>query len=130
MQGHTQSCGCLGESKGENKIKEILKANNIPFLSQKTFDTCIFPDSLRKAVFDFYLPELQTVIEYDGVQHFGYAMSGWNNKTSYNDNVRRDQYKNNWCKENHINLIRIPYYHYEDLVIEDLLPNSSSFCII
>ena len=35
-----------------------------------------------------------------------------------------DQYKNNWCKENNITLIRIPYTHYEDIILKDLLNNS------
>lgn len=42
--GHKQSCGCL-VSKGEAKISQILKENNINFEQQKTFDTCRFLDT-------------------------------------------------------------------------------------
>ena len=30
-----ESCGCLQTSKGERKIKEILKENNINFIQEK-----------------------------------------------------------------------------------------------
>jgi hypothetical protein len=33
-------------------------------------------------------------------------------------------FKNQWCKENNIPLIRIPYTHFEDICLEDLLLES------
>ena len=41
----------------------------------------------------------------------------------------RDTYKNQWCKENNIPLIRIPYTHLNDLCLEDLLLETSKFII-
>jgi hypothetical protein len=35
--------------------------------------------------------------------------------------------KNQWCLDNNILLIRIPYTHYNDLCLEDLLPETSKF---
>ena len=35
--------------------------------------------------------------------------------------------KNNWCKENNIPIIRIPYTYQEKITIEDLLLESSNF---
>jgi len=40
-----------------------------------------------------------------------------------------DEYKNNWCKENNIPLIRIPYNHLNELKIEDLMLETSKFVI-
>lgn len=40
-----------------------------------------------------------------------------------------DEYKNQWCKENNIPLIRIPYIHLNDLCIEDLLLETTNFLI-
>jgi len=37
--------------------------------------------------------------------------------------------KNQWCKNNNIPLIRIPYTHLEDLRLEDLLLETSQFII-
>lgn len=41
----------------------------------------------------------------------------------------RDEYKNNWAKENGFTLIRIPYTHYNNICLEDLLPETSTFII-
>lgn len=43
---------------------------------------------------------------------------------------KRDEYKNNWCKEHHIPLIRIPYTHKNNLCLEDLLLETSKFVVI
>ena len=40
-----------------------------------------------------------------------------------------DSYKNNWCKENNIPIIRIPYTYQEKITIEDLLLESSNFLL-
>lgn len=40
-----------------------------------------------------------------------------------------DIFKNNWCKENNIPIIRIPYTHLKDLCIEDLLLETSNFVL-
>ena len=63
--GHVSSCGCL-KSLGENKIQEILTKLNISFEKEKTFDSCRFEDTKALARFDFYLPDYNIIIEYDG----------------------------------------------------------------
>jgi len=50
----------------------ILIKNNINFISQYKFKDCIFPDTKYPAIFDFYLPDKNICIEYDGEQHFYY----------------------------------------------------------
>ena len=45
------------------------------------------------------------------------------------ENQQRDIFKNNWCLENNIPLIRIPYTHLNNLCIEDLLLQSSKYLI-
>lgn len=39
----------------------------------------------------------------------------------------RDNIKNQWCKENQITLIRIPYTCYDTLNFNDLSPNASIY---
>ena len=53
-------------SKGEELISVILKNNNILFEREKTFND-LKHGLLR---FDFYLPERNIIIEWDGLQHF------------------------------------------------------------
>lgn len=114
VQGFTSSCGCLN-SKGEAKISQILKEYNILFEQQKTFNTCRFLDTNALARFDFYLPEQNVLIEYDGKQHFDYDENGWNTKDNFIKTQQHDQFKNQWCKENNIPLIRIPYLYFNNI---------------
>ena len=126
--GHSTSCGCKRASRGEIIITNILKENKIPFIAQKTFETCIFPDSKAKARFDFYIND-QYLIEYDGELHFTTNNVGWNNEENLKKTQEHDQIKNQWCKDNNIPLIRIPYTHYENLCLEDLLLETSKYII-
>ena len=119
QSGHTSSCGC-NNSKGEMIISQILRENNIPFIQQKTFDTCRFKDTNQLAKFDFYVNN-QYLIEFDGIQHFQYSGSGWDNKENFEKTKEHDNFKNKWCKENNIPLIRIPYTKLKTLKLSDLL---------
>lgn len=117
VSGDKISCGCI-TSKGEAKICQILKENNIDFVQQKTFDTCRFETSNQLAKFDFYLPKHNVIIEYDGAQHFEEKGHGWFTDKNLQQIKKRDVYKTQWCQENNILLIRIPYTEYEKLSIE------------
>ena len=66
--GHTTSCGCY-RSKGEKLVKEILNELNIVYKTEKTFKDCINPKTEHVLRFDFYLPDYNCCIEYDGKQH-------------------------------------------------------------
>jgi hypothetical protein len=118
----TISCGCFRGSQGENKIQDILEKNNIQFVREKTFSTCKDKGSLR---FDFYVNN-SYLIEFDGEQHFKDRNIF---DTPIEDYRRRDEIKNQWCKENNIPLIRIPYTHLKKICLEDLLLETSQFII-
>lgn len=123
--GLTKSCGCL-KSKGEQAIIKILQENNIPYIYQKRFENCRFPNTNSQAIFDFYVDN-HYIIEYDGQQHFSYTGNGWCTKEQYESLQKRDNFKNQWCKENNIPLIRIPYTHLNSICLNDLLIESSNF---
>lgn len=120
--GTSQSCGCLKMSHGEFKITNLLKDNNIDFIPE--FHPNDFK-AFQNARYDFYIPKLNTLIEYDGRQHFVENNAGWDD--SLEDIQKRDEEKNKWAKENGFILIRIPYTHYDNLCIEDLIPTTSKF---
>ena len=124
--GKTKSCGCI-KSFGEEKIAELLSNNNIAFEKQKTFETCRFQETNHVAYFDFYVNN-EYLIEYDGVQHFA-PIGGWNSEACVQENKKRDQEKNQWCKENNIPLIRIPYTKLGILTIEDLQLETTKYLI-
>ena len=121
------SCGCAS-SKGEAKIQSILEQNNIIFETQKQFDTCRVGNNIR-ARFDFYIPENNYLIEYDGNVHYFCNNQGWNNEQNLEKVKLNDYIKNKWCLDNNIPLIRIPYTIYNTLKLEDLLLKTSNYII-
>lgn len=96
---------CISSSKGEDFVKLHLEEMEVKYIRQHSFDTCKF---INKLSFDFYLPDLNTCIEFDGEQHFK-AVSVFGGEKGYQLNVKRDTCKNNWCFENNIKLIRVKY---------------------
>ena len=118
---HTNSCGCLRTSIGELKISQILTENNIPFEVEKKFNDCKNPKTNYPLRFDFYVNN-SYLIEYDGRQHTE-KDGGWGEDLK--DIQERDAFKNKWCKEHNIPLIRISYKQYENLTIDDLIPSEN-----
>ncbi len=108
--GNKKSCGCL-QSLGEFKIKQSLEELKIPFIKEKTFPELVSDNNVPLR-FDFYLPQYNLIIEYDGEQHF----FGWQNDSqSLKNNQYWDKIKNNYCQNNNILLIRIPYTEKEKI---------------
>ena len=125
FQSGTRCLYCRN-SKGEEKVAHFLNKSSIKNIPQHTFDDCFYNKKglLR---FDFYLPELNTIIEYDGKQHFepvDFAGKGikWAEK-QFIKCVERDKIKNQYCKDNSIKLIRIPYWdinNIDDILLKEL----------
>ena len=124
-KGHTQSCGCDRRSHGEIKVEQLLKENNISFIQEyKPFKF----SSGSWASFDFYVNN-QYIIEYDGETHYQKNLHGWHTEDKLKAQQERDIIKNQWCKNNNIPLIRIPYWHLKDLIIEDLKLETSKYIV-
>ena len=98
-------CPCCKTSKGELNIKMILDKNNIKYIQQHKFDDCRYINPLP---FDFYLPHLNTCIEYDGIQHFEPVVF-FGGERGLSILQRTDLIKNNYCMDNNIILIRVDY---------------------
>ena len=102
-----QSNGCptCKKSKGELKIIDFLKNNDINFIPQHIFEDC---KNIRSLFFDFYLPDYNLCIEFDGEQHYKpVKLFGGEKGLLYirkNDNI-----KNKFCIKQNIKLIRIKY---------------------
>lgn len=124
LMGKTKSCGCIEKSTGEKIIQKLLKENNIPFEKQKKFTSC--RDKLPLP-FDFYINN-QYLVEFDGIQHFE-PIEFFEQTQTFEILKKHDIIKNNWCKDNNIPLIRIPYTHLQNLKIQDLLLKTSNFLI-
>lgn len=123
--GHTQSCGCERRSHGELAVEKILRDNNISFVQE--YPAFKF-GSGAYAKFDFYVNN-QYFIEYDGETHYQSNLHGWHNAEHLKAQQERDIIKNQWCKDNNIPLIRIPYTHLKDLTLADLQLETSQFIV-
>lgn len=95
------------KSKFENSVRDILEASFNEVESQKTFDglTGTTGHPLRC---DFYIPEINTVVEADGNQHTD-ATHPWANTNPNGSVSAYDKIKNDYMKENGIRLVRVPY---------------------
>lgn len=117
VESHLRGHGCprCKDSKGEKIISWFLDKKNIKYEKQKMFDGC---KDIRKLKFDFYIPEINTCIEFDGKHHFEVIEFGL---SKLEDTVKKDKIKNQFCEENKIRLIRISYKQNIIEQLEDLL---------
>jgi len=92
-------------SEGEKLVKEVLIENKIPFIKEKGFKN----SKGKTQRFDFYIEEDNDifVIEYNGSQH--YKDSSGYFKDTLEITQKRDKLKLEYCKENNINVLIIPY---------------------
>ena len=113
-------CPKCKKSKGEIEISKILDLYNIKYEEEYRFENCKFKYTLP---FDFYLPEYNTCIEYDGIQHF-YIIEQFGGLDGFISSKIRDTIKNIYCENNNIKLIRIPYWEFnniETIINEELV---------
>jgi len=94
-------CPICSLSKGEKKINDIFKKNNIIFIPQKKFNNCILK---RELPFDCYLSEIKCCIEFHGEQHFR-PIEFFERKCSFSNQQKKDKIKERYCKLNKIPLI-------------------------
>ena len=114
LAGHgCPSCKC---SQGEKLIKQFLDDYNIEYIYQYKTQDC---KNINTLSFDFYLPEIKTVIEYDGQQHFKPVSFGSKNEEkvlkNFKEGQKRDKIKNKYCEDNGIKMIRIPYTKFDNI---------------
>lgn len=105
-QSRTHSCGC-GEhdSVGEKLVAGILNESGISYIQNYRFGDC---RNILPLPFDFYIPEYNTCIEYDGIQHFK-PIEYFGGEEEFYKRQNNDNIKNHYCVDNNIQLIRIPY---------------------
>jgi hypothetical protein len=126
-------CPECNASRGEKKIKKILDYNNINYQPQYTFDDLMsnLGNLLR---FDFGIlnknNDLEHLIEYNGEQHYEWFPT-WMTKEKYETIQYHDKLKYNYCENNDIPLLRIPYWDFdnvENILEEYILDNAIDIC--
>lgn len=100
-----------GISIGEKRINKFLAKNNIQSKREFSIKGCRLKNNLS---FDFAIfnnDKLKCLIEYDGEQHY-YPVFG---EDSFIQCLKSETIKNNFCEENNIKLIRIPFWESDNL---------------
>lgn len=114
------SCGCIHGSQWETLINNLLKKQNINFTFQKKFDDCKNKNGNSLLPFDFYLEDLNTIIEYDGEHHFK-PVPYWGGEEKFKITQQNDAIKNEYCKQHNIKLVRFNYTQNKDEIIQQIL---------
>lgn len=107
-------CPVCNESKGERKIRLWLEENNINFEPQHKFDDC---KNILPLPFDFYLPDYNTCIEYNGLQHYK-IVTYFGGNDGFKQRQINDKLKMEYCNNNNIPLLIIKY---NDNILKRLL---------
>jgi hypothetical protein len=115
-------CPFDNESKGETMVRVYLEKNNIPFKQFHKLKGCFSEINGRCILltFDFYLPEQNAVIEYDGEQHYR-PVERFGGEPTYQRQVLLDNIKNVFCDNTGVKMIRIPYTIKKPKDIKELL---------
>lgn len=115
---HLLGSGCpiCKSSKGEINIMDLLDKYKIEYLREYRFDDCKVSYRLP---FDFFLPNNNICIEYDGIQHFK-PINFFGGEEAMIKLQKYDKIKNEYCLENNIKVIRFKYTD-TNRYIEDII---------
>jgi hypothetical protein len=111
-------------SKGEEVIERVLIYNNIYFVPQKTFDG-LFGLGNGLLSYDFYLPNHNILIEYQGEQHEKYMPWFHKSEKDFEKQKEHDRRKRENSEKNNIKLLEIWYYDFDN--IEFILEKELNF---
>lgn len=103
-------CPLCKESKGEKGVREVLENLGIEFLQEWR----IGGTDSSSPRFDFYIPTLRACIEYDGEQHV-FPIETWGGTETFSKVIKRDTVKNHYCHYRGIELLRIPYWQFDNI---------------
>ena len=114
---YKQHCPHCNTIKGEDNISQYLLQNNIQFVSHKSYD------DLRgvgggKLSYDFYLPNFNLLIEYQGEQHER-SVEAFGGEAQFKVQQEHDRRKRDYAQRHNIDLLEIWYYDFKN--IEEIL---------
>lgn len=109
-------CPYCSLSKGEKRIENWLRLNNIEYIYEKTFEGLIGVNNGLLS-YDFYLPKYNLLIEFQGEYHDG-SVSNQTEK-EFNQQQEHDKRKRNYAKTHNIKLLEIWYWDFNK--IEEIL---------
>lgn len=109
-----QGCPYCKESHGERDIAKWLDRHNLEYNRQYN----IIPQQVlfgrNRFRVDFYLPTYNTIIEFNGSQHYERA-TNWQTEDEFAEQQDRDRRLREYCKRHKIRLIEIPYTEIDNI---------------
>lgn len=108
-------CNNCKVSKGEIKIIKWLDENNIKYLHDESYFKDLLSDLGNPLRPDFIIEDKKIWIEYDGEFHYENKLDG----NEFIKMQKHDKLKDEYAKERGWNLIRIPYWEFDN--IEEIL---------
>jgi very-short-patch-repair endonuclease len=116
-------CPICKASRGEHRVATFLQNAGLSYKRQKKFEDC---RRVRTLSFDFFVPSLRTLIEFQGKQHFGVVScfkerDKHSPEQSYILRVLRDLIKRRWVRTSGYTLIEIRYDEDVEKVLSERL---------
>jgi hypothetical protein len=109
-------CPECNKSKGEKNIRNFLSVRNIVFIIQYTYVNLLGLGG-KNLSYDFYLPDYNLLIEFQGNYHDGTAKG--QSKKEFLKQQEHDRRKKEFAKANNIKLLEIWYWDFDN--IEEIL---------
>lgn len=115
-----EGCPICNSSAGERRILSYLYNNNIKFTRTKTFDDLIGLGN-KKLSYDFYIPDLNLLIEHQGEQHeHPVIFPNMTEKVAlknFKKQQEHDRRKREYANMKNIELLEIWYYEFDDIEV-------------
>jgi hypothetical protein len=103
-------CPICRSSKGELFIDKMLKLLNVIYEKQKRFNDCRNPLTKHKLSYDFYIPQENLLIEFNGEQHYkNRYYQEFKKRGSLEDQQYRDSLKKDYALANGYKFLVIRY---------------------
>lgn len=96
----------------ERKVHDFLEDNGVKHIQEFRYNSC---RDIKPLPFDFYLCDYNALIEIDGEQHYAPVLFGGEKHNIYNRFIlqqKHDNIKTEFCNNNNIPLLRIPYFDF------------------
>lgn len=101
-------CSFCNMSRGEEIVKDYFFNNNIKFIRQYKIDI------YKTCYIDFYLPDYNIFVEFNGIQHYS-PVEHFGGEEKFQEQQKRDSPVREYCKKNKIRLIEIPYWKMNEI---------------
>lgn len=105
-------CPRCRESYGETRIRKALENLGVEYEQEKVVQTGLDSPSFLRL--DFYLPEFNNVIEYDGEQHFA-PQTSFGGVATFEKTVKYDSIKYELCLNQGFSILQISYHDFDRL---------------